>query len=164
LKNIKKNLSMPCPKGAWNKKGKQSAEERKAKRKASSTAHSAESRQKDYAKKKMDRREKKLEQLNARIKQQRYELYSIGRFAGANDPAMKDLGKLLESPLENKLDYVAQNSNIILEPDTDLSHLNRMTMIVFHCKLQHKGKGCKSKTLPKFIQSELQKSAMKLKM
>ena len=52
---------MPRPKGALNKKGKQSQEERKAKRKASSKFHSAESRQNDYAQKKVKRREKKLQ-------------------------------------------------------------------------------------------------------
>ena len=35
-----------------------------------------------------------------------------------------------------------------------------MTMMVFHCKLEHKGRGLRMKTLPEFIQSELQKSAM----
>ena len=52
---------MPRPKGALNKKGKQSQEERKAKRKTSSKFHSAESRQNDYAQKKVKRREKKLQ-------------------------------------------------------------------------------------------------------
>jgi hypothetical protein len=35
-----------------------------------------------------------------------------------------------------------------------------MTMMVYHCKLQHKAKGCRVKTLPKFIQGELQKCAL----
>jgi hypothetical protein len=49
---------MPRPKGAENKKGKQTVEERKAKRKASKKANSVESRKREYAQRKVDRLEK----------------------------------------------------------------------------------------------------------
>ena len=104
---------MPRTKGSVNKKGKQTLDERKEKRRASKKPNSLESRQKEYAKRKVDRREKQIEKLNQRIKQQRNELYSVGRFAGSTDPALKELGKLLDSPVENKLEYVATNSKIL---------------------------------------------------
>jgi len=93
---------MPRPKGALNKKGKQSGEERKAQRRATSQNHSEESRQRDYAKRKIDRMNEKLARINSRIKQQRNELYNIARFGGDNDPAFKELGKLLDSTVEKK--------------------------------------------------------------
>ena len=49
---------MPRTIGSLNKKGKQSAEERKANRKASKKANSAQSRQNENAKRKVQRREK----------------------------------------------------------------------------------------------------------
>jgi hypothetical protein len=58
------------------------------------------------------------------------------------------------------LDYISENGSIVLDPEVDESHINRMTMMVYHCKLQHKAKGCRVKTLPKFIQGELQKCAL----
>ena len=151
---------MPRPKGSLNKKKKQSVEERKANRKASKKANSVQSRQAEYAKRKLDRKEKKILELTLRIKKQLNELYGVGRFSGCNDPAFKELSKLLESPIEKKIEYVSTNISITLDPDTDPSHVNRMTMMVFHCKLEHKGRGLRMKTLSKFIQSELQKSAM----
>ena len=151
---------MPRPKGSLNKKGKQSAEERKAIRKASKKQNSVESRQKEYAKRKIERRAKQIEVLNDRIRKQRQELYSIGRFAGSDDPALIELGKLLDGSVDEKLTYIATHANISLDTETDLSHLNRVTMMVFHCKLQHEAKHCKKKTLPKFVQNEMQKCAL----
>ena len=151
---------MTRPRGSLNKKGRQSAEERKAKRKASKKTNSVESRQKEYAKRNVERRQKKIEALNARIREQRHQLHSVGRFAGAEDPSLKELGKLLDGTLEDKLAFISQNGNIVLEPNSDLAHINRVTMMVFHCKLQHEAKGCRSKTLPKFVQGEMQKCAL----
>jgi len=151
---------MPRTKGSLNKKGKQSLEERKANRKASRKPTSAQYRQTENEKRKIARREKKIEDLNLRIKNQRQELYNVGRFSGDNDPAFKQLGKILDSTTKEKLAYVSTHSSIVLDPEVDLSHLNRMTMMVFHCQMQHKGRGLRQKTLPKFIQSELQKGAM----
>jgi len=151
---------MPRPIGSVNKKGKQSLEERKARRKASKKTNSAESRQKEYAQRKVDRREKKIQELNDRIRKQRQALHSVGRFTGAEDPALKELGILLDRSLEEKLDYVSAHGPLTLDPGTDISHLNRVVMMVFHCKIQHEAKGCKKKTLPKFIQSELQRGAL----
>ena len=74
---------MPRPKGSLNNKGKQTLEERKAIRKASRKATSVENRKKEYAKRKVGRREKRIEELNQRIRKQRHELHSVGRFAGA---------------------------------------------------------------------------------
>ena len=108
----------------------------------------------------MIRREQKIAGLNSRIKAQRNELYTIGRFSGDNDPALKELGLLLDSTVEKKLAYINENSNIVLDPESDMSYLNRMITMVFQCKLQHKGNGLRQKTLPKFIQSELQKCAL----
>ena len=48
---------MPRTVGSVNKKGKQSLDERKARRKASKKANSAESRQKEYAQRKVNRQE-----------------------------------------------------------------------------------------------------------
>jgi hypothetical protein len=129
---------MPRTKGSLNKKGKQSLEERKANRKASRKPTSAQYRQTENEKRKIARREKKIEDLNLRIKNQRQELYNVGRFSGDNDPALKQLGKILDSTTEEKLAYVSTHSSIVLDPEVDLSHLNRMTMMVFHCQMQHK--------------------------
>ena len=109
-----------------------------------------QSRQAEYAKRKLDRKEQKIRELTLRMKKQRNELHGVGRFSGYNDPAFKELSKLLESPVENKLNFISANSSITLDPDTDPSHVNRMTMMVFHCKLEHKGRGLRMKTLPKF--------------
>ena len=132
---------MPRPKGSLNKKGKQSADERKANRKASKKANSIESRQKEFAKRKIDRWAKQILILNERIRKQRQELYSVGRFSGVEDPALKELGKLLDGSSEDKLTYIQTHGNISLDTETDMSHLNRLTMMVFHCKLQHEAKG-----------------------
>ena len=73
---------MPRSRGSLNKKGKQSAEERIAKRRACPKSHCAESRAREYAQRKLVRRNKQLDDLNQRIKNQRHELHAIGRFAG----------------------------------------------------------------------------------
>ena len=82
---------MPRTKGSLNKKGKQSVQERILKRRAANLnrEHSVESRQKENDKKKVDRREKRIAMLNERIKKQHQELYSVGRFSGTTDPALK---------------------------------------------------------------------------
>jgi hypothetical protein len=127
--------------------------ERILKRRASSkNVHSVESRQKEFAKRKVDRRERKIEELNQRIRHVRHKLHSVGRFSGAEDPALKEPGKLLDSTIENKLEFISANGRIVLDRSLDLSHINRMAMMVFHCKLQHRAKGLRGKTLPKFIQ------------
>jgi len=152
---------MTRPIGSLKKKGsKQSLEERKAKRKASKKATSVESRQKEDAKRMLERREKRIEALNSRIREQRHQLHSVGRFAGAEDSSLKKLAKLLDGTIEQKLAFISQHGNMVLEEDADLAHINRVTMMVFHCKLQHEAKGCKKKTLPKFIQGEMQKCAL----
>ena len=115
---------MPRPKGSLNKKGKQSADERKANRKASTKANTIESRQKEFAKRKIDRRAKQIQILNERIRQQRHELYSVGQFSGVDDPALKELGKLLDGSFEDKLTFIQTHGNISLDSDTDMSHLN----------------------------------------
>jgi hypothetical protein len=151
---------MPRPIGSLNKKGKQSKEERKAKRKASKKANSVESRQREYAKRSVERREKKIEKLNQRIREKRQQLHSVGRFAGAEDPLLKELGKILDGTIQSKLEFISTNGHIELDETTDLAHMNRVAMMIFHCKLQHEAKGCRKKTLPKFIQGELQKCAL----
>jgi hypothetical protein len=151
---------MPRPIGSLNKKGKQSLEERKAKRKASKKATSVESRHKQDAKRMLERRQKKIEALNSRIREQRHKLHSVGRFAGAEDPSLNELAKLLDGTIDQKLAFISQHGNMVLEEDADLAHINRVAMMVFHCKLQHKAKGCREKTLPKFIQGEMQKCAL----
>ena len=103
---------MPRPKGSLNKKGKQSLEERKAKRKASKKPTSVESRQKEDAKRMLERREKRIEALNSRIREQRHQLHSVGRFAGAEDPALKELAKLLDGTIEQKLAYILKHGNM----------------------------------------------------
>ena len=146
---------MPRPLGSLNKKGRQSTEERKAKRKASKKANSAESRQREYAKRNLERREKQIEKLNQRIREKRQQLHSVGRFAGTEDPLLKELAKILDGWIESKLEFISTNGHIELEESTDLAHLNRVAMMIFHCKLQHEAKECRKKTLPKFIQGEL---------
>jgi hypothetical protein len=84
----------------------------------------------------------------------------VGRFSGTTDPALKELGKLLDSTAEAKLEYITKFGQIDLDPEADISHINRMAMMIYHCKLQHKANGLREKTLPKFIQGEMQQCAL----
>jgi hypothetical protein len=84
----------------------------------------------------------------------------VGRFSGTKDPALKELGKLLDSTVEAKLEYISKFGQIELDPEADTSHINRMAMMIYHCKLQHKANGLREKTLPKFIQGEMQQCAL----
>jgi len=99
---------MTRPIGSLNKKGKQSKEERKAKRKASKKANSVESRQREYAKRSVERREKKIEKLNQRIREKRQQLHSVGRFAGAEDSLLKELAKFWVERLKVNLNTFRQ--------------------------------------------------------
>ena len=151
---------MPRPKGSLNVKGKQSEEERKINKRASSQPPSIEARQREYAKRKVSRRENKITTLNDRIRLQRQDLHAIGKFSGINDPALKELQSLLGSDNVSKLQFLEEHASIKIGDDADESHINRMLMFTHHCKLTHQAKGRYKTTLPAYIQGEMQKCAM----
>ena len=151
---------MPRPKGSLNKKGEQSVEERKAKRRKTSTAKSAESRIREYAKLKVQRRENKLAKLSNKIKERKQALLQLGRFSNTTDPAYAKMQRLIEGEMEHKLEYIRDHSDIELANDSDVAHVNRLLMFIFNCDMTHRAKGCKRKTLPAYVQKELQHCAM----
>jgi hypothetical protein len=151
---------MPRSKGSLNKKGKQSVEERKAKRREKSKPKTAESRSKEYAQLKLKRREKKIANLTTKIKEKREALLQLGRFANTSDPSYRKMQRLIQGEMEQKLEYIRGNSSIELANDADVAHVNRLLMFIFNCDMTHRAKGCKRKTLPAYIQKELQQCAL----
>jgi len=151
---------MPRPQGSLNKKGKQSVEERKARRNETRKATSAECRSREYAKKKVERRQQKIANLSQKIKDSRQALHQVGRFTNPTDPEYVQMHRLIQGEMEDKIDFIREHSGIELANDSDVAHVNRMLMFVFNCDLSHRAKGCKKKTLPAYVQKELQQCAL----
>jgi len=90
--------------------------------------------------------------LSEKIKKSRQALHQIGRFTSASDPAYAEMNRLIQGEMEHKLEYIREHSSIELGDGADVSHINRLLMFIFNC--------CKKKTLPAFVQKELQQCAM----
>jgi len=151
---------MPRPKGALNRKGKQSEEERKINKRATSQPASLEARHREYAQRKVVRREKQLVLLTTRILEKRSQLHAVGKYGGCQDPALKELQRLLDGATESKVCYLEKVASITVPDHADDSHINRMLMFTHHCKITHQANGRKPKTLPAFVQKEMQKCAL----
>jgi len=85
------SLKMPRPMGSLNKKGKQSIEERKERRKATSKPSSVESMKRQCSIRKAERMTNKIMKLSERIKQSRQALHAVGRFSSTSDPAFAEM-------------------------------------------------------------------------